>query len=155
MKQVFQFGFLSMLGFFVMTTMTGCASGKTQRQLNAMQGQIGVITDEIVRLDQDLQDVRGSVQSSQGGKASSSVSYSGAGLGPVYRTPSGFELPAKSVQEALKNAGYYSGPVDGKIGSGTKSAVEAFQRDHSLTADGVVGRQTWDKLKVYQAGGVK
>lgn len=154
MKQVFQFGILSVMGFIVMTSMTGCASGKNQRQLNAMQSQIGVLTDEVVRLDQDLQDVRGSMQGgSRGGTFA--PSGGGAGLGPVYRTPSGFELPAKSIQEALKNAGYYSGPIDGKIGSGTKSAIEAFQRDHSLNADGVVGRQTWDKLKVYQAGGVK
>lgn len=53
------------------------------------------------------------------------------------------------VQRALKNAGFYKGSVDGKIGQQTKKAVESFQRQHNLTADGIVGRRTWEELKVY------
>lgn len=36
--------------------------------------------------------------------------------------------------------------VDGEFGAITKHAVRAYQRTHHLTADGVVGRQTWDAL---------
>ncbi len=54
---------------------------------------------------------------------------------------------ALKVQTALKNAGYYPGKIDGKVGPGTKSAVIAFQRAQGLTADGVVGRRTWEALK--------
>ena len=36
--------------------------------------------------------------------------------------------------------------VDGKFGAGTASAVRRFQRYFGLTADGVVGRTTWQKL---------
>ena len=36
--------------------------------------------------------------------------------------------------------------VDGIFGSGTRSAVIAFQRYFGLTADGIVGRATWNKL---------
>ena len=36
--------------------------------------------------------------------------------------------------------------VDGQFGSGTQSAVIKFQRDNGLTADGIVGRNTWRKL---------
>lgn len=53
------------------------------------------------------------------------------------------------VQKALKNAGFYKGSIDGKIGQQTKKAVESFQRQHNLTADGIVGRRTWEELKVY------
>ena len=53
------------------------------------------------------------------------------------------------VQRALKNAGFYKGSIDGKIGQQTKKAVESFQRQHNLTADGIVGRRTWEELKVY------
>lgn len=53
------------------------------------------------------------------------------------------------VQRALKNAGFYKGTIDGKIGQQTKKAVESFQRQHNLTADGIVGRRTWEELKVY------
>jgi murein L,D-transpeptidase YcbB/YkuD len=59
----------------------------------------------------------------------------------------------KQIQKALKNAGYYSGSVDGVKGKNTKRAIKAFQRDHGLTADGVVGSKTWDALSKYAAGG--
>lgn len=36
--------------------------------------------------------------------------------------------------------------ADGKFGSGTKAAVVIWQKEHGLTADGEVGRNTWKKL---------
>lgn len=48
----------------------------------------------------------------------------------------------KSVQQKLKNWGYYVGTVDGIYGTKTKSAVKAFQRKNGLTADGIVGKKT-------------
>jgi len=60
------------------------------------------------------------------------------------------ETPSKKdIQNALKNAGYYNGAVDGKIGSKTRSAIEEFQRANDLKADGKVGKKTWNKLKDY------
>ena len=52
----------------------------------------------------------------------------------------------KEVQAALKNAGFYTGNVDGKMGKMTKSAIIEFQKANQLKADGVVGQQTWTKL---------
>ena len=137
----------TLAALFVLIFASGCAGKKLNNRMNAVEAQIGVITDELVRLDQSVQDTRGAVQEGSG------VS---AGMpGGTYRTPSGFELPGLSIQQALKGAGYYNGTMDGKIGSETKQAVEAFQKDHDLHPDGVVGRQTWNKLKVYLPGTVK
>ncbi|MFJ2591279.1 peptidoglycan-binding protein, partial [Streptomyces sp. NPDC087538] len=36
--------------------------------------------------------------------------------------------------------------VDGAFGPATRNATAAFQRSHGLTADGVVGPKTWNKL---------
>ncbi len=55
----------------------------------------------------------------------------------------------KEIQTALKNAGYYTGSIDGKIGPKTDSAIRAFQKDNSLKADGVVGKKTWNLLNKY------
>jgi len=53
----------------------------------------------------------------------------------------------EQLQSALQQAGYYQDKkVDGDFGSGTRRAVEAFQRDHDLKDDGVVGKGTWAAL---------
>jgi peptidoglycan hydrolase-like protein with peptidoglycan-binding domain len=56
---------------------------------------------------------------------------------------------AREIQAALKNAGYYKGAVDGKLGPKSKKAIEAFQNDNGLTGDGKVGPKTWTKLQTY------
>ena len=48
---------------------------------------------------------------------------------------------ARTVYTALNNP-----KVDGAFGAATKRAVQAFQRYFGLSADGVVGRATWNKL---------
>lgn len=55
----------------------------------------------------------------------------------------------QEVQTALKNAGYYTGTIDGKIGALSKKAISNFQRDHGLNSDGIVGRKTWTELQRY------
>ena len=52
----------------------------------------------------------------------------------------------RSIQERLKTLGYYAGTVDGQYGSGTTSAVYAFQLKNGLYADGVAGANTCAKL---------
>jgi hypothetical protein len=49
------------------------------------------------------------------------------------------------LQKELKAAGLNVG-ADGVFGNQTKSAVERYQRQHHLTADGVVGDKTWHAL---------
>ena len=55
----------------------------------------------------------------------------------------------KDVQQALKNAGLYHGPIDGNIGPKTKKAIREFQEQNKLNADGKVGPRTWKKLLTY------
>ena len=60
----------------------------------------------------------------------------------------------KEVQRRLKLWGYYNGSVDGVFGESTKKAVIAFQKKNGLTADGVVGKSTYQALGMmssYQA----
>jgi hypothetical protein len=45
------------------------------------------------------------------------------------------------VQRRLASDGYYSGPIDGVIGSGTRRAIRAFERDHRLPVDGAINRR--------------
>jgi peptidoglycan hydrolase-like protein with peptidoglycan-binding domain len=47
-----------------------------------------------------------------------------------------------AVQYQLKQKGYFHANITGYYGAITKHAVKAFQRDHGLRADGVVGPST-------------
>ncbi len=48
----------------------------------------------------------------------------------------------KTVQQRLKDLGYYEGAVDGKFGDASVKALKAFQKKSSLKEDGVCGIQT-------------
>ena len=50
------------------------------------------------------------------------------------------------LQTRLKELGYFDGTVGGNFGTITRSAVMAFQAAASLTADGIVGSDTWAAL---------
>ena len=55
----------------------------------------------------------------------------------------------KQCQTMLKQLGYDLGicGIDGDFGTATEKAVKAFQRDHGLAVDGVVGKNTWTALQ--------
>jgi len=55
----------------------------------------------------------------------------------------------KELQQELQKLGYDVGKsgADGKFGANTEKAVKAFQKDHGLTVDGVVGAKTWAALE--------
>ncbi len=48
----------------------------------------------------------------------------------------------RALQEALIALGYRPGTPDGVCGGGTVAAIRAFQKDFSLTSDGVAGKKT-------------
>lgn len=52
----------------------------------------------------------------------------------------------KLLQERLVSLGYNTNGVDGVFGGGTKSAVINYQKAKGLSADGIVGVNTWRKL---------
>lgn len=62
----------------------------------------------------------------------------------------------RSLQDTLATLGYRNPDgtplvADGRFGSHTRAAVEAFQREHGLRADGVVGERTQRILAATQA----
>ena len=52
----------------------------------------------------------------------------------------------EDLQKALIELAFKPGKVDGKFGVYTETAVRALQTWAKLTADGVVGELTWEKL---------
>jgi peptidoglycan hydrolase-like protein with peptidoglycan-binding domain len=61
---------------------------------------------------------------------------------------------ARTVQYLLGANGFHV-TIDGTVGPQTTSAVAAFQTEQGLTADGIVGNQTWPVLVVEVALGAE
>lgn len=58
----------------------------------------------------------------------------------------------KAVQNRLKELGYFKSTVDGVWGKRTMCAVMAYQSDHGLSVDGVVGNSTLKSMGVTLGG---
>ena len=63
----------------------------------------------------------------------------------------GFDTAANyitGVQRILKGLGYYGGSIDGLWGPLSQGATQNYQAARGLGADGIVGTNTWKKLRV-------
>ncbi len=79
------------------------------------------------------------------------TSSSQGGSGPTLKQGhSG--APVTALQNRLNQLGFNAGAADGQFGPKTTAAVKAFQRAKGLTADGIVGPKTWNKLGITVSG---
>jgi peptidoglycan hydrolase-like protein with peptidoglycan-binding domain len=62
------------------------------------------------------------------------------------RSPAVSDLQTRLNDLSYRNAQGHALATDGHFGPATRHAVEAFQRDHGLTPDGIVGRGTLSAL---------
>lgn len=53
----------------------------------------------------------------------------------------------EELQKRLGALGYYDGPVDGKIGSGSRAAIRAFQARSGMQQDGHPGKEVLRRLR--------
>ena len=56
------------------------------------------------------------------------------------------------LQTTLKAMGYYSGDITGHAGEKTVTAIKAFQSRYGLTADGIAGPATLEKIQAVYSG---
>ena len=125
-------------------TVDGVYGSGTAAAVRAFQRLYGLTVDGIVGLTTwtELYDQFRSIQSDNG----TPNAYPGTALregssGQNVRLVQFWLKIARTVYTSLANV-----TVDGKFGAGTAAAVQRFQRYFGLTADGVVGRITWNKL---------
>lgn len=123
----------------VRKTVLGSRYDEVQNQINA--GSFDM-TDWVRELQQECNNQGFSHQAVDGKPGKNTL----AGCPTVRKNASG--NITKLLQERLISLGYSCGDsgADGKFGSGTKAAVEAFQRANNLESDGIVGQDTWRKL---------
>lgn len=125
--------------------LSGCATTtptpQTQRQ--QLQEQVNELQSKVYFLEQELQ-TKGREISELGSELESIKNIKQK----TNNTPVK-QLSYRQMQTALKNAGFYKGPIDGKLGKQTKKAIVQFQKTHRLKADGVIGKKTTAALSQY------
>jgi len=155
--------FRTILGLAILMVISGCATmrgGKDSSQLEMrvaqLERQIQYKDDEIRSLKYELQDLSDKVSAktvavTPAPEAKTSVSKASTQDIPGYKQEGIVRMPVsvEQVQTALKNAGFYQGTVDGKLGNQTKSAIAEFQKGHNLNPDGIVGKRTWMEMEKY------
>lgn len=110
------------------------ASGCATTRNTSLENRVQILESKMQSMEGTGENVSLSIPS-EGREESSSVSAD--------------SMTKKQIQMALRNAGYYDGSVDGKIGPKTKAAVKKFQSDMGLKADGIAGKNTREKLVKY------
>ena len=125
-------------------TVDGVYGSGTASAVRAFQRKYGLTVDGVVGRNTwtELYDQFRSIQSDNG----TPNAYPGTALregasGQNVRLVQFWLKIARTVYPSLSNV-----TVDGRFGSATAAAVRRFQRYFGLTADGVVGRTTWQKL---------
>ena len=135
--------------------LSGCAGARSRQELARLQSQVGLLDARVSQLER-------TGMGELSATPVSDVTPEGSSMTSLMKASAQAPLPSKKasakastkpatrdIQQALKNAGFYQGAIDGKMGSQTHEAVKEFQRVHGLTDDGVAGKQTWAKLHVY------
>jgi peptidoglycan hydrolase-like protein with peptidoglycan-binding domain len=130
---------LGLVALFIIS-LNGCASSRNKdleiqglrNQVAALESQTPVKTEEVFS-DQVIVNIEDSNK-----------------IGDIKEGPS-----PRQIQAALKNAGYYQGVIDGKIGRQSRQAIRDFQRANNLSVDGKVGKKTWAVLREYLQKKVK
>jgi peptidoglycan hydrolase-like protein with peptidoglycan-binding domain len=107
-----------------------------EARLEALEQRQGLIEDKAWDYTEDVSYLKGRIDAVGGGVASAPSVLN--------------EKPtSRRIQSALKQAGFYDGNIDGKVGPRTKEAIRTFQQANGLKVDGKVGPQTWTQLSRY------
>lgn len=152
-----------LFGMMFLAVITGCATtgaknsqDQLQTRVTDLEKKVEQKDSEIVDLQYQVKDLSSKVNPKEAGDSATEGTNTKeeASLSKISSKTSPEEIikvnaSVEDIQKALKNAGVYTGKIDGKAGAGTKQAITEFQKQHHLTADGVLGRKTWKLLKSY------
>ena len=135
----------SAFSFGIALFLAGCATTrhKPADPSTDLSAQVTQLQGEIQAKDQQIQDLQYQLSSRQEFIQTGS-DFAGGGKSKWIRVPG---VSVKALQEALAAAGFDPGPIDGRMGQKTRSAIKAFQKKNNLKTDGVVGDKTWALLK--------
>lgn len=132
----------------VSLTAAGCVTTRGARNIEAqkLKSRISYLEAETSRKDREIQQLKGTAAAFEKALENTKYLQYSEKMEKESKNSNSLQLSALEIQKALKRAGFYNGPVDGKIGTQTRDAIKAFQKAKGLKIDGVVGRSTWAVL---------
>ena len=134
---------------FLLVSLSGCATARksNEEDLQSLRNQVSLLESQLQSKDEEINNLRDSLDR---------VSYEAQKtIAKSDKMEVKCRPSTKDVQTALSSAGYDPGVIDGKMGRKTREAIKAFQKANNLTADGKVGKDTWNILKAYLENKVK
>ena len=137
---------LLFLGVLVFS-LTGCATFHKSNSLEAqgLKNQVSVLQTQIQSKDEEINSLKEELARGQEAKPSETEESKAKQESNIKVT----HPTVIQIQTALKNAGFDSGAIDGKMGQKTREAVRAFQKANHLKVNGKVNKKTWNILKEY------
>ena len=132
--------FFLWLSLLMVIFISGCISLPQNQKCSELEERVAKIEKRVDKIE------KGNV------KAGTKIIAEEEGISPkaTYSSQPLIKFPSnEDIQIALKNAGFYDGNIDGKIGTKTRSAIKEFQKQNDLEIDGVVGRNTWEVFSKY------
>jgi len=129
--------------------LSGCATSRKQNDLEAqgLKNQISVMETQLQTKDEEIAALKESLSKTSEPQTISEKTDTAEDAHKKVISNVNDHPTHKQIQIALKNAGYYEGAINGKLGKKTRQAVKEFQKANNLTADGHVGPKTWSLLK--------
>lgn len=125
----------------------GCASTRHssgELQIQQLRAEIDSLKNQIQQKDDEIDSLQWRLQDTK----KQGVIYTKKEKN--YQAPDvTAKMTTRNIQLALKKAGFYQGDIDGKVGKATTKAIREFQKSNGLNADGIIGKQTWSKLRQY------
>lgn len=136
---------LSLAAVVFIFSLSGCAMmhKNNNLEMQELKNKVSILETQLREKDDEINSLRESAAKSA--EEANATKADDAKL----------QIDPKQIQTALKNAGYYDGNVDGKLGKKTRRATREFQKANNLPVDGRVGKKTWAVLKDYLEKKVK
>ena len=128
--------------------LAGCAGPSAFHEIRRLRSDVGLLDQRITQLERVSVQALPSTARPPEGKAGPASKPTAEPVTKPIAAPLA-KGSKRDIQQALKNAGFYQGPIDGKIRPKTREAIKEFQQANGLKVDGKIGRHTWEKLAPY------
>ncbi len=138
------------MGVAVVTLVTGCSTTpkKNAEEMKGIKSRVETLESRVDSVES--RQTEADRMASEQAQATSEAPMAKTNIG--IRSKGAGTDDIRETQTCLKNAGYYTGKIDGVKGKNTKHAIKEFQKANGLTPDGVVGKKTRELLHTYAQG---